>query len=180
MTMLKRLALLTVALALTLGARSAMAKTVAESATITGTASVVTGLGTGGACEASGYSAICPSGVCTCIKVIGAKMTGSLAGKGTVDMEITLDDNSATSSPGCNPLFGIVTISGTVRKIPVSADANFAGVTCMPLVHATKASISGGFGTTSISLATSAYGTVNGTEDSSGNVKLTLKAAVTF
>jgi hypothetical protein len=150
---------------------------------LTGTISGVTTTATG-TCPGTGYSAICPSGTCSCLTMAAGAVTGELAGKGTAVVNISIDTGSATSavvSSSCYPVFGVADLSTTVgggrNKTSKSETLNLAGALCDPLNSHSSSTIDGGFGiaaTPAPSPAASGWGSFTGSQKDP-NSKLTLK-----
>lgn len=154
------------------------------------TASPTPGAGPGGACSASGYAATCPSGTCECLTITGAKVTGSLAGVGTADLNITLDTVGVTSDLAgdtCEPMFGTADLTTTTgvgkNKTARTETLNLLGAFCDNIGPSLPNTINGGFGIASSpapspSPAATGWGTLTGTEKHDA-VRLNLKGSIT-
>jgi hypothetical protein len=135
-----------------------------------------------GACSSTGYSAVCPSGTCSCISVNAGTVKGRLAGSGVATVAITLDSGTATSSVSgstCQPGFGVATLTTTLgtgkNKVVKTESLNMTLSYCDPLRTNSPTSVIGGFGIAAVpapSPAASGWGTVNGTQK---NATLVLK-----
>ncbi len=158
-------------------------RTAVLSGTIKGTATPAAG-----ACLTGGYSAICPSGICSCDTMAGGKVTGKLAGSGLAVVNITLDSGSATSSVSgstCQPGFGVATLTTTVgsgkNKIVKSETINLNLSVCDAFTNGGAEAFDGGFGIAASPAPTpaaSGWGTVDGSQK--GTVlTLKLKGSIT-
>jgi hypothetical protein len=135
-----------------------------------------------GACSVTGYTAICPSGICSCLSVSAGDVKGRFAGSGVATVAITLDSGSATSSVSgstCQPGFGVATLTTTLgagkNKVVKTESLNMTLSYCDSLRNNSPISVIGGFGIAAVpapSPAASGWGTVNGTQR---NALLTLK-----
>lgn len=148
-----------VVIALVLGAFAspAAAKNLSQSIRIPSfPATPVSGTGAGGACASAGYNATCPSGTCACYSIPNGNVTtGAIAGTGTADVELTVDEGNATTSvsPGtvttCVPVYGLITTSTTRGKgrnrRAVTDVFNISGALCRGLPGRGE-ELSGGFG----------------------------------
>lgn len=118
---------------------------------------------TSGACN-DGYSALCPSGDCICDVFVGT-ISGNPIGKGTAELEATIDIGAALSSgPTCVPIFGVLGISTTKDTEII----NVTGSDCSG--GGNVDSLSGGFGIDQSLVGGAAWGKVSGSVDlSTGN-----------
>lgn len=162
----------------------ALAVTTAQRfATITGTASAPAA----GQCT-EGYSKQCPTGGCTCVQISGAvvgKVPGrfSIAGVGTANVFLTLDNDGATPSAigNCTPFFAVAELSTIRNGKPSSETLNMTGVLCAPLTTA-NSPILGGFGISASPLPVNGgrgFGKLKGTMSPSSVVSLTLHGPIT-
>jgi hypothetical protein len=144
---------------------------------------------TTGTCLGTGYSAICPSGTCSCLTMAAGTVSGEFAGKGTAVVNITFDTNDATSAvlnSSCYPIFGVAALSTTMgkgkNKFSKSESLNLAGALCDPLNSKSHRTVDGGFGIAATpvpSPAASGWGTLAGSEDASAKLTIKLKGSVT-
>lgn len=133
-----------------------------------------------GPCKMPGfaYDEFCPSGSnnCICRKFAGT-VRGGLIGKGPLQISITVDNDAATSTPGCVPFFAGA--EGTTQR--VSQSINAVGVICQSMQRNRKNPVSGGAGL--IPSGQSGWGTLSGSLDedrSPAFLKIQLRARVTF
>jgi hypothetical protein len=131
------------------------------------------------------FEGFCPSGNpstnCQCIIISNAKVTGTL--KGTATLYITEDLNAPTDSQltnNCLPFFGGIDVNVAATKLgePETATLNLVGADCNAITAIGPETLSGGFGIT-VPPATAGYGSLNGTVNSSGVVRLTLHGPLT-
>jgi hypothetical protein len=165
------------------GTQALAATTAQRFATITGTA---TGAATN-QCD-QGYSNQCPTSSCTCVQIPGAvvgKVPGqlSIAGSGTANVFLTLDNGAATPSAigNCTPFFGVAELTTTRGGKPSSETLNLTGVLCAPLTTANRP-ILGGFGISASPKPTNGgkgFGKFAGTMSPSSVVSLTLHGPIT-
>jgi len=137
---------------------------------------------------ATGYTALCPTGPCSCITMNAAKVTGSLAGKGFAVVNLTLDGGSLTSpvtGATCQPAFGQADITTTVgrgaNKTVKTESINLLAALCDSKNGRSPSTLTGGWGIAASpapSPAASGWGTLAGTETSS-KITLKLQGAVT-
>jgi hypothetical protein len=162
----------------------ALAVTTAQRfATITGTAS-----GPAANQCTHGYSNQCPTSSCTCVEIPSAvvgKVAGqpSIAGPGTADVFLTLDNGAATPSAvgECTPFFGVAELTTTHAGKRSSETLNLTGVLCSPLTTA-DSPILGGFGISASPPPVNGgtgFGKLTGTMNPSSEVVLTLHGPIT-
>jgi hypothetical protein len=163
-------------------AKTSGPKAAMRAANITGASGTpATGPGLGGACATTGYDAFCPSGTCQCLTISSAKVTGSMAGTGTADLQVTEDTGAATTSvsgASCTPFFAVATLTTTLAKTALTETLNFGGMSCDQFTSKGKSAIQGGFGIGTASNSATGWGTVVGTSNQS-SVTLHLKGLVT-
>ena len=127
-----------------------------------------------------GYENQCPVGTCSCLQIANAKVKGSLAGKGTADVFITVDDGLVITPGGCTPIYGIANLTTKLRGIAIVETMNFAGASCpAPPIRRGKAMVSGAFGIQSSSISSTGFGLVTGTGLGSHAAQLKFDGAVT-
>lgn len=190
--MYKRVLIIT-AVAVALGAAWMQAQKVDAAAVVAKTLSVTIAASSvpaasPSACANSGYSAICPSGTCQCVKITDATLTGGL-GKGTATLLITEDPGAATAvqaDANCFPFFATAALSGTIgsgKKAKTQIETvNIVGADCDPFTAKSSETLSGGFGVAaapSPSPAITGWGSASGTVDTKGAFKFTLKGPFT-
>jgi len=137
---------------------------------------------------ATGYTALCPTGPCSCITMNAAKVTGSLAGKGFAVVNLTLDGGSLTSpvtGATCQPAFGQADITTTVgrgaNKTVKTESINLLAALCDSKNGRSPSTLTGGWGIAASpapSPAASGWGTLAGTQTGS-KIRLQLQGAVT-
>jgi hypothetical protein len=108
------------------------------------------------------YDDFCPSGACRCLLYEG-KVSGNQVGKGTdATLHLTVDGGSSTSNPGCQPVFGELSFSGSKDTETI----NLNGSLCYPLGNADKSNarqlFQGGFGIANSSGNLAGFGTADG------------------
>jgi hypothetical protein len=160
-------------------------KTAVRAANIIGIGGTATGTGTNGACEASGYDSVCPAGTCQCFNIPTAKVTGSIAGKATANVFVTVDPDLQTTDPGttngeCTPFFGVAHVTST----SLTEDINLTGALCKHFTSNGDDYIEGGFGIADgASNSATGWGTLTGTGTHSPSntptVTLHLKGPIT-
>ena len=123
---------------------------------------------------------LCPIGSCSCLQIPNAKVTGSLAGKGTGDVFITMEDTLVITPGGCTPLLGIVNVTSKLKGISVIDTLNFAGAACpAPPIKGGKATESGAFGIQSSSISSAGFGSFTGTGVGSAKARLEFTGSIT-
>jgi len=137
---------------------------------------------------ATGYTALCPTGPCSCITMNAAKVTGSLAGKGFAVVNLTLDGGSLTSpvtGATCQPAFGQADITTTVgrgaNKTVKTESINLLAALCDSKNGRSPSTLTGVWGIAASpapSPAASGWGTLAGTQTGS-KIRLQLQGAVT-
>jgi hypothetical protein len=128
---------------------------------------------TAGACN-DGYSGLCPSGSCICDVFVGT-ISGKPIGKGTAELEATIDQGAALSSgPTCFPVFAVLAISTTVDTEVINvtgSDCSGGGVVD---------SLSGGFGIDQSLVGAAAWGKLSGTVNLSTGSGIVKYSGTTF
>lgn len=147
--------------------------------TIVGTASAPTP----GQCT-EGYANQCPSGSCSCVQIPSATigkvpLQPIIAGLGTADLFVTLDNGAATVSASgrCTPFFGVAELSTTRGGKASSETLNLNGVDCSPLTG-TDSPVLGGFGISASPAPINGgkgFGKIGGVLDTAGTGKVSLK-----
>jgi len=137
---------------------------------------------------AEGYANQCPSGSCTCVEITNATVLpvpglAAIAGRGTADVFLSLDNGLATVSTSgeCTPFFGIAELTTKRAGKPSSETLNFNGVNCSPLTTA-NSPILGGFGIAASPVPVNGgtgYGRVTGFLNPDGSLLLTLHGPIT-
>ena len=135
-----------------------------------------------GVCSNTGYTAICPTGPCSCITLNAAKVKGSLAGNGVAVVNFTLDGGSLTSpvtGSTCQPAFGQADLTTTVgrgaNKTVKTESINLLAALCDSKNGQSPSMLKGGWGIAASpapSPTASGWGTLEGTKTDS---KITLK-----
>jgi hypothetical protein len=177
-----------IALALGAGLVHAQEADVAKTAVLSGTIKGAVSGPTAGTCAVGGYSAICPSGTCSCLTIASGKVTGRLAGTGLATVAITEDSGSATSSVSgstCQPGFGVATLTTSLgtgkNKVVKSETINLNLSVCDAFTNSGTEAFDGGFGIAASPAPTpaaSGWGTVDGTQRGT-TLTLTLKGSIT-
>jgi hypothetical protein len=111
------------------------------------------------------YDSFCPSGQCRCEQYEGT-ISGNRVGKGgDVALHLTIDQGDQTSSPGCSPVFGELTFTGSKDAETIYLN----GSTCEPFGNLSspkaKQQLRGGFGVSSSAHGVAAFGTLSGQFD---------------
>jgi hypothetical protein len=109
------------------------------------------------------YDTFCPSGQCRCEQYEGT-VSGNRVGAGSdVSLHLTIDQGDHTSSPGCSPVFGELTFTGSKDAETIHLN----GSLCEPFGSQSspkaKQLLRGGFGVASSSHGVAAFGTLSGT-----------------
>lgn len=112
-----------------------------------------------GECSTSGYSSYCVSTNCQCDHYFGS-VNGNQAGKGTVTLDLTVDNGAATSTPGCKPVFGVATLQG---KKDNSQTIALAGAVCDGKNANSANPFNGGYGITGSDAGQDGAGGFSGT-----------------
>jgi hypothetical protein len=130
-------------------------------------------------CATVGYAAFCPSPVvCSCLKITGASVSGSLAGKGTANLLLTQETSLATTNVAggtCTPFFGTAALTTMLNKASKTETLNLQGVSC------DGGAFAGGFGIAPSpvpSPAAAGWGALFGSTKG-GVVSLQLKGSIT-
>lgn len=147
-------------------------KTKTLTAKITGTATLES---SSQQCDAGSgdYADKCPVGPCQCFSVTGAKVTGSMAGKGTADLVLSDDTGQVVTDPvsthGCSLVYGIVNFNNTtLKKVPLTEKVDVLGTTCHHTKSGKPDTEAGGFAIEAgASNNASGWGTYTGTFDPS-------------
>lgn len=123
-----------------------------------------------GACAAA-YANTCPSkSNCWCLHFSGIQY-GSLAGRGSSDVQMTVDGGYETSSPeGCFPFFATLSLRSPQRNLVLNA----TGAVCTASLKTGKEPIAGGYGIDSPASGPTGTGVFLGTIDNNSNIRLRL------
>jgi hypothetical protein len=186
--MYQRALIMVIALALGAGLVHAQEADIAKTAVLSGTIKGAVSGPTAGTCAVGGYSAICPSGTCSCLTIASGRVTGRLAGNGLATVAITEDSGSATSSVSgstCQPGFGVATLTTSLgtgkNKVVKSETINLNLSVCDAFTNSGTEAFDGGFGIAASPAPTpaaSGWGTVDGTQRGT-TLTLTLKGSIT-
>ena len=148
------------------GRGEAASKTELASLTIT-KAPAMTSAYTGSQCDSNTLSGQCPSENCQCIVVSGNFCNGKVgrrSGKnGACSLFLTIDNGLATGSPGCTPLFGVIT-----GFLIGESEGFFVGTVC----PVTGSNFSGGWVLDNGAGFSAGEGTFTGTVDDTLTLKL--------
>ena len=111
------------------------------------------------------YDTFCPSGQCRCEQYEGTISGNRVGQAGDVALHLTIDSGDRTSSPGCRPVFGELTFTGSKDAETIYLN----GSLCEPFGNQAspkaKQLLRGGFGVSSSSHGLAAFGTLSGTFD---------------
>jgi hypothetical protein len=114
------------------------------------------------------------------LEIANARVRGSLAGQGTADIFITVDDELVITPSGCNPIFGIANLTTTLHGFALTETVNCAGASCpAEPIRRGKAMASGAFGLQSSSISSTGFGLFTGIGLGTAKVQLRFSGAVT-
>jgi hypothetical protein len=108
------------------------------------------------------YDGFCPSGQCRC-QVYEGTVSGNRVGKGSdVALHLTVDQGDQTSSPGCSPVFGELSFTGSKDTETLRLNGSLCDVFGSESSPKAKQLLRGGFGVAASSHGVAAFGTASG------------------
>ena len=111
------------------------------------------------------YDTFCPSGSCRCEEYEGT-VSGNRVGQGSdVALHLTIDQGEHTSTPGCSPVFGELTFTGSKDTETIYLNGSLCDPFGSDSSPKAKLLLRGGFGVSASSHSVAAFGTLSGQFD---------------